>query len=93
MEYLDRFCSNETFWKRTGDTYKLALPWRIRLKIWLLKRKGYLVRIEVDYHYHSVYPGKRKVRGQGFGFVRIHKYKPNTFISEGLELEEGSIGE
>ena len=91
-EYLDRFCSNETFWKRTGDTHKLSLPLRIRFKLWRLRRKGYLVRITIEYHYHSVYPGKKPKQGKGYGFVRIHKYKPDVLIPDGLEIEEGSIG-
>ena len=93
-EYLDKFCSNETFRKKTGDTHRLTLPLRICFKIWLLERKGYLVRVMVDYHYHSVYPEKGEVLGaKGFGFVRIYKYKLNALISDGLEIEEGSIGE
>lgn len=50
--------------------------------------------MEVDYHYHSVDPGVRTVRGaKGFGFVRIYKYKPKSLIPIGLEIEEGEIGE
>ena len=92
-EYLDKFCSNETFRKKTGDTHGLGLPLRIRFKIWLLKRKGYLVRVTVDYHHHSMHIGKKIRGGEGFGFVRIYKYKLNALISDGLEIEKGSIGE
>ena len=92
-EYLDKFCSNETFRKRTGDTYSLGLPLRIRFKIWRLKRKGYLVRVTVDYHHHGMYFGEKIRGGEGYGFVRIHKYKPKNLIPVGLEIEEGEIGE
>lgn len=92
-EYLDRFCSNETFWKPTGDVHSLGLPLRICLKIWWLKRKGYLVRVTVDYHYHRVDCERKAKKGEGFGFVRIHKYKPNASMPIGLGIEEGSIGE
>lgn len=92
-EYLDKFCSNETFWKRTGEVHNLGLPLRIRFKIWRLKRKGYLIRVEVDYHYHNVSCEKDVQKEEGFGFIRIHKYKPKTDVPIGLEIEEGNIGE
>lgn len=92
-EYLDKFCSNKTSWKRTGDTHSMGLPLRIRFLIWRLKRKGYLVRVTVDYHYQSVDCEKEAKKGRGYGFVRIHKYKPKMDIPIGLEIEEGNIGD
>ena len=92
-EYLEKFCTNKTLRKRTGDTHRLDLSLRTRLRVWLLERKGYLVRLEVDYHYHSVDPVKDVKGAKGFGFVRIHKYLPNAPAPAGVEIVEGSINE
>lgn len=90
-EYLEKFCTNETRRKRTGDTYRLRFSWRLRLKLWLLKRKGYLLRLETDYHHRSVDPEDGVSEGKGFGFLRIHKYLPTSDIPDGVEIEEGPI--
>ena len=92
-EYLEKFCMEKTFWKRAGDMYSLTLPRKIRLKVKRLEKEGYLVRLTVDYHYHSVYPDEGVKCGKGFGFVRIHKYLPNAAVPAGVEIEEGAIGE
>lgn len=92
-EYLEKFCTNKTFRKKTGDTCRLSLSWRMRLKVWYLEWKGYLVRLEVDYHYHAVDPAKDVKGAKGFGFVRVHKYLPNIPVPAGVEIVEGSINE
>lgn len=91
-EYLERFCIEETSWKRMKGTHRLRLSPLTRLKVWFLEKRGYLVKLRVDYHYHSVYPEKGVSRGEGFGFVRIHKYLPKASIPAGIEIEEGVIG-
>lgn len=88
-EYLDSFCRNETMF-HFGDVYDLSLPLRIRIKIWLLERKGYRIRISLDWHYYTVDPTKTPMRIKGYGFVRIYKYRP-LYPNSNIEIQEGKI--
>ena len=89
-DYLEQFCSNESFWKGTGEPYYIKLPLRIRLKQWLLERKGYIVRIKLEWYYHSIDPSKTVKGAHGYGYARVYKYKPKHKESS-IDITEGEI--
>ncbi|MHA1988691.1 MAG: hypothetical protein ACW98D_18865 [Promethearchaeota archaeon] len=92
-EYLDKFCTEKTLFKRSGDYYDMGIPWRIRLKIWKLKLQGYLVKVRMEYYHSDVYKEKQAVKGKGHGIIRLFKYKSNYDGPIGLQIEEGKLNE
>ena len=88
-EFLEKYCENKTFSHRTGDVHPIGLPLKIRIKKWLLERKGYLVKVTLEYHYYSNYPPVYKTSAKGFGLARIYKYLPADPDSS-IELESST---
>jgi len=93
-DFLEKFCIKQETITKHPETLEFELPSSIRKRIKQLNKEGFLTRITLEWHYHSVKLGPKQAieEGRGFGFVRIHKYKLHTDLETGIEIERGEIG-
>lgn len=89
-DYLNRFCERVNPYSRFDETHYIKLPLRIRLRKWLLERKGFIVKIEIAWHHYTINPNETPIRFHGVGYARIQKYKP-LMPNASVELKEGDI--